>query len=231
MGKSRGETEAAGGRHGGKATPHVTDHTATPSGGRSHGENVQNGGGVVNNASGGQRRAGHAAKGAAVTQQASVPSVTSQPVQSGNRVGKSQRNQTRDTFSQQRNQTQASSSQPRNRTGVYSNQQQIQAQTYFNQQQYYRSNHYGGFWFAENTHNDWNRNDQHYWNRHNYRWYDGGWLIIDAGYRPYYSSRGSIASEVQLGLEDQGYYRGPIDGDIGPGTCNARLPITRVIMI
>lgn len=88
-------------------------------------------------------------------------------------------------------------------------------------QQYTRNNNYGGLWFPANTHDNWNRNQQYYWNNHNYRWYQGGWLIIDAGFSPYYSNGGSTVRSVQMRLADQGYYRGPIDGDIGPGTRHA----------
>ena len=92
--------------------------------------------------------------------------------------------------------------------------------------QYNRNNNYGGLWSQANTHNDWNHNGQHYWNNHNYRWYEGGWLIIDGFFNPYYgnigySNQGSMASSVQASLANQGYYNGPIDGDVGPGTRNA----------
>lgn len=79
-----------------------------------------------------------------------------------------------------------------------------------------RSNHYGGLWVPGDTHRDWNRNRSHYWNHHHYRWYDGGWLIIDTGFVPDYSVDTSIESAVQMRLSDLGYYQGPIDGDIGP---------------
>ena len=90
---------------------------------------------------------------------------------------------------------------------------------------YTRSNNYGGLWFAGNTHGDWNHNGDHYYNNHHYRWYQGGWLIIDGGYQPFgnngYSGGGSTVSNVQASLADAGYYHGPIDGDLGPGTRNA----------
>jgi hypothetical protein len=101
------------------------------------------------------------------------------------------------------------------------NSQRSPGQVSSNQKQYNKDNNYGGLWSAGNTHSDWSRNGQHYWNHHNYRWYDGGWLIVDGGYTPYFSNGGSIVSNVQGRLADQGYYRGPIDGDIGPGTHNA----------
>lgn len=51
--------------------------------------------------------------------------------------------------------------------------------------------------------------------------------------RTYYAPR-SIEADVQLALHREGYYRGPIDGDLGPGTRGAirdyqydhRLPAT-----
>ena len=95
---------------------------------------------------------------------------------------------------------------------------------------YNRSNNYGGLWYSGDTHHDWNRDGEHYYNHHNYRWYEGGWLIIDAGFNPYYSERvystgyttGHITGRnVQIRLAERGYYRGPIDGDIGPGTRNS----------
>jgi hypothetical protein len=103
--------------------------------------------------------------------------------------------------------------------------------------QYNRNNNYGGLWTQANTHNDWNHNGQHYWNNHNYRWYEGGWLIIDGFFNPYYSngnvgyynnaSYGSTASSVQSRLAELGYYNGSIDGDVGPGTRNAIVNFQR----
>lgn len=100
-----------------------------------------------------------------------------------------------------------------------------------------RTNRYGGNWFAANAHSGWSRGGDHYWNHHHYRWYDGGWLIVDNGFwpfdyadpYPYYGdgygyqpapvasySGNSVALDVQSNLAQQGYYNGPIDGDIGP---------------
>lgn len=98
--------------------------------------------------------------------------------------------------------------------------QRGQNQARYNQQ-YNRGNHYGGLWSSADSHRDWNRNRAYYWNRHNYRWYDGGWLIIDLGYTPTFTDSDSIPSSVQVRLTDQGYYHGPIDGDIGPSTRRA----------
>ena len=136
----------------------------------------------------------------------------------------------------QRNQTQAYSNQQTYQrssgpgvsvsSGRYQSTRGNQVQVSSNQRSYTKSNNYGGLWYPENSHSDWNRDGRHYYNHHNYRWYDGGWIIIDGGYTPSYSTRvystgGSVASNVQARLADKGYYRGPIDGDIGPGTRNA----------
>ena len=146
----------------------------------------------------------------ATVQQSNVPPVTPQGVQPSNRHARSQQNQTQPTVSPMIFQSaQPSSRQARG--------QQNQSQGRSNQQAYNKGNNYGGLWFAKNTHSDWNREGEHSWNHHNYRWYDGGWLITDGGYTPYYST----ASDVQNSLAIQGYYHGPIDGDIGPGTRNA----------
>lgn len=95
--------------------------------------------------------------------------------------------------------------------------------------QYNSGNNYGGNWYPANSHRDWNQNQQYYWNHHNYCWYQGGWLIIDAGFNPYYVTtgysgnynNGSIVSSVQQSLANQGYYNGPIDGIMGRGTRHA----------
>ena len=58
--------------------------------------------------------------------------------------------------------------QPRNRNWRG---QQNQTVVTNNQRQYNKANHYGGLWFAADTHRDWDRNRQYSWNNHNYRWY------------------------------------------------------------
>jgi len=80
-----------------------------------------------------------------------------------------------------------------------------------------RSNHYGGQWVDASVHADWGNSGEHYWHHHHYRWYDGGWIIFNPGY----AGGGSIPSAVQQSLSQQGYYNGPIDGDIGPGSSSA----------
>ncbi|MEO6740644.1 MAG: peptidoglycan-binding domain-containing protein [Chthoniobacteraceae bacterium] len=87
-----------------------------------------------------------------------------------------------------------------------------------------RENRYGGNWVPGNTHSDWGNSGEHYWNHRNYRWYDGGWLIISTGSaNPGYASgydrgysRSSVSRDVQRRLATQGYYHGSFDGDIGP---------------
>jgi hypothetical protein len=84
-----------------------------------------------------------------------------------------------------------------------------------------RGNQYNGQWSEASVHSDWSRHGEHEWNHHHYGWYDGGWLIIDAGPSPAYYQSGSLESRVQERLSEQGYYNGPIDGDIGPGSRHA----------
>jgi hypothetical protein len=104
----------------------------------------------------------------------------------------------------------------------------------------------------------WDRRHEHSWNNHNYRWYGNSWVIASAYPYDYsygggyvndypetveyttsvapadYDDGDSLASDVQRALAEQGYYRGVIDGDVGPNTRNAiaayqeaqRLPVT-----
>ncbi len=102
--------------------------------------------------------------------------------------------------------------------------------------QYTRANNYGGRWTAGNNHTDWNQGQEHDWDGHHYRWYDGGWLNIDGGFWPVpvYQAGGSKMAGAQQLLADGGYYNGPIDGIPGPGTRQAianyqtdnNLPVT-----
>ena len=99
-------------------------------------------------------------------------------------------------------------------------------QPYSNQGSYTRDNNYGGLWVLGDNHRDWDRNGVHEWNHHRYGWYDGGWLIIDGGFRPRgfsYSnySTDSTVARVQRKLTAQGYALGRADGVIGPATRNA----------
>jgi hypothetical protein len=84
-----------------------------------------------------------------------------------------------------------------------------------------QANHYDGRWSSASSHSDWDQQTNHRWHNHDYRWYDGGWLIIETSSAPDYSAGGSTGSQVQARLAQQGYYNGPIDGDIGYGTRRA----------
>src|SRR6266576_2861882 len=88
------------------------------------------------------------------------------------------------------------------------------------------------------------RHDRNWWRHSNYRlvrygggyWYwNSGWWYPAYGYDPYYShyvydgpifgygyaAPGDVTVEVQRALAQQGYYYGPIDGILGPGTRSA----------
>ncbi len=88
------------------------------------------------------------------------------------------------------------------------------------------------------------RHDRDWWRRSNYRlvrygggyWYwNSGWWYPAYGYDPYYSryvydgpifgygyaAPGDVTAQVQRSLAQQGYYYGPIDGILGPGTRSA----------
>jgi Putative peptidoglycan binding domain len=90
--------------------------------------------------------------------------------------------------------------------------------------QYTRENNYGGRWTSGNNHPDWNQNNVTVWNNHHYRWYNGGWLIVDGGFWPVpggYQGGSSMMAGAQQQLSNDGYYNGPIDGVAGPGTREA----------
>jgi hypothetical protein len=88
---------------------------------------------------------------------------------------------------------------------------------------------YGHGQYAFASHNGWNQGRQYYWHGHHYGWYNNGWYIIDPF--PYYGygysspsygdNGGGVAVQVQSALQQAGYYQGPIDGIIGPGTSAA----------
>lgn len=88
------------------------------------------------------------------------------------------------------------------------------------------------------------RHDRDWWRHSNYRlvrygggyWYwNSGWWYPAYGYDPYYShyvydgpifgygyaAPGDVTAQVQQSLAQQGYYYGPIDGILGPGTRSA----------
>ena len=119
------------------------------------------------------------------------------------------------------------------------------SQAFSANREFNRSNNYGGHWYPAHTHTNWDRGRAHYWHGHHYRWYNGGWLIFDGGFWPYdygypyygydnypgtvyqpsyvsdYYDATAVATDVQSALADMGYYRGPIDGIIGPMTRQA----------
>jgi hypothetical protein len=84
--------------------------------------------------------------------------------------------------------------------------------------------------YAFASHSGWTPGRQYSWNGHHYRWYNNGWYIIDpfpvgwGYYGPNYGyyngdyNSGSIGAQVQAALSRDGYYRGPVDGLVGPGT-------------
>jgi len=107
-----------------------------------------------------------------------------------------------------------------------------------------------------NVSRGWDRGHIHTWNHHHYRWWNGDWVLFDAGDygypygyygddQPYfnysspgysydYSSGDTLVAEVQNQLTSLGYVTGPSDGEMGPLTQNAlanfqrdhNLPIT-----
>jgi len=111
--------------------------------------------------------------------------------------------------------------------GTNANQaQSVQTQTAAPQGggQYTRANSYGGRWTSGNNHPDWNQGQVNNWDGHQYRWYDGGWLMVDGGFWPVpggYQGGGSMMAGAQQQLTTDGYYSGAIDGIPGPGTRQA----------
>jgi hypothetical protein len=101
--------------------------------------------------------------------------------------------------------------------------------------------HSNGYHYAFASHPGWNYNRTYYSNGRHYRWYGNGWFIVDPW--PYYgdpdygyydsapaytvygdsdvSSNAPTSVQVQQELSRLGYYHGPIDGIIGPGTRSA----------
>jgi hypothetical protein len=80
--------------------------------------------------------------------------------------------------------------------------------------------------YAFASHNGWSHNRDYDWDGHHYRWFNNAWFIVDpfpyeASYYPnsgYGPNSDSAAVQVQQDLAHDGYYRGPIDGVVGPGT-------------
>ena len=86
------------------------------------------------------------------------------------------------------------------------------------QSSYARNRGSRDYWVPENVYRGWDRHSRHYYGNHYYHWYNGAWVIIEPGYSTDYYVSDSIVSRVQARLAQKGYYRGPIDGDAGPGT-------------
>jgi Putative peptidoglycan binding domain len=81
-----------------------------------------------------------------------------------------------------------------------------------------------------NVYQNWDHGRVHDWDHHHYRWNNGAWIIIDpsygyyggvAPYPGYSGGSGSVVSEVQSALDQNGYHAGPPDGVVGPGTRSA----------
>ena len=182
--EAKQETKKGGSqRHELQAAPQGPAHVSPSSVGKSRGEIPQN-------------------EGRTKTAPQSNVAPTSQSVQPGSRAERGQRNQAQSNVApatsqsvqpssslvrSQRNQTQSSvatvAPQGLQRSSRLDRSQRNLTQIAANQQSYNKSNSYGGLWFAENTHSDWNREGNHYWNSHNYRWYEGGWSPSRGGIR------------------------------------------------
>jgi len=81
-----------------------------------------------------------------------------------------------------------------------------------------QANHYNNQWVAASTHGDWDISVNHNWNNHEYRYYDGGWLIITTSESPGYYQSGALVIRVKQSLAQQGYYNGHLTGTVGPHT-------------
>jgi len=217
--KKQDAKKTGGQRHGTEAAPQGAVQIAHPANGKSRGENIHNESrgktapqpNVAPAAAQSVQPSSRLQRSQRNQSQPNVVPATSQSVQPSSRLQRSQGGQTQPNVAPMTSQ----SVQPNSRL---ERAQRSQAKVLSNQQSYNKSNNYGGLWFAENTHSDWNRESHYYWNHHNYRWYEGGWLIIDGGYSPYGFNSGSTAGNVQMSLANQGYYNGAIDGDIGPAS-------------
>jgi hypothetical protein len=84
----------------------------------------------------------------------------------------------------------------------------------------------GNAQYAFSSHQGWSHDREYDWRGHHYQWFNNAWFIIDPypydAYYPYggYGPNGSdsVAVQVQQDLAHDGYYQGPIDGVVGPGT-------------
>jgi len=98
----------------------------------------------------------------------------------------------------------------------------------------------GNYTYAFRSHSGWNPGSEYAWGGHHYRWYNNAWFIVDPypyyaddpyydDYGPAYTVYGQsdtdsdsagvpVQAQVQQELAREGYYRGPIDGLVGPAT-------------
>jgi hypothetical protein len=81
-----------------------------------------------------------------------------------------------------------------------------------------QANHYNNQWVVASTHSDWDVSINHSWNNHEYRYYDGGWLIITTSESPGYYQSDALVIRVKQSLAQQGYYTGHFTGTVGPHT-------------
>ena len=192
--KKNGKQGGGGRQAGGKSGQQGAARASTQSAGGSGGAAVVHNSGRVNNAASGQGHVSHVSTGAATVQRSNTKAVASQGAQQGGRAVSSQ--QTQVAAGRQKNYrgngSGATSVTTQNvqQNNTVTRSQRNQTHYSSNQSQYTRSNNYGGLWYPANTHNNWNQNQQYYWNNHNYQWYNGGWLIIDGGFNPYYTTGG-----------------------------------------
>jgi hypothetical protein len=99
------------------------------------------------------------------------------------------------------------------------------------------------------AHPNWNHNQDHWWHGHRCHFVNGSWVIFDLGfYDPFFwgygwgypyggypydyyeggdATGGSPIAAVQMRLANQGYYRGEIDGIMGPQTRRALMRYQR----
>ena len=90
----------------------------------------------------------------------------------------------------------------------------------------------GARWSPATTHPRWDKALEYTWQGRHYRWYAGGWLVVDDSFwppdnysyqQPLFITSGvdSLVADVQSKLHDLCYYHGTIDGDPGPTTREA----------
>jgi hypothetical protein len=88
-----------------------------------------------------------------------------------------------------------------------------------------RGGYPGRYAFA--SHRGWDHGREYVWNGNHYHWYHNAWfvlapapVVVTSGTT--YATTGSpLSVDVQSALARRGYYRGPIDGIVGPVTRSA----------